>query len=367
MVIDSRRILSGFAVFALVLMRLVIGWHFFGEGTKKLEYDRQEKQFRVVFSADKEFLDLAKGPLAPLYQGHTLSNHEWRAELASPRENARLTTEQVAEQTKWAKEYAQRRADAKKSGQAVPVEFPAHTASQKWAEKIAEDWRTAVNRFTAIAGVTEAQKQEAENALSLRLDELAEYIRGVEPDIAEYRHELWRLANWRQAPEAGDMPFQKQRITLKAGETTAAAAGWKGEVEALEDGLSSDLNAILTSEQRGEAATVEAVEHALADPNQHKLDFVNKVAMAVTIGVGACLILGFFTRLAAIVGALFLLGVIASQPFWISGTAPTINQCVEFTALLVLAGTGAGRWAGMDGCLAALFRRRRALVVQENS
>ena len=85
----------------------------------------------------------------------------------------------------------------------------------------------------------------------------------------------------------------------------------------------------------------------------------------VTIGVGVCLLFGLFTRLASIVGALFLFGVIASQPFWISATAPTINQCVEFTALLVLAGTGAGRWAGIDGCLAALFRRRRALVVEE--
>jgi uncharacterized membrane protein YphA (DoxX/SURF4 family) len=365
MVIDSRRILGGFAVFALVLMRLVIGWHFFGEGTKKVEYDRQEKRVRLVFSADKDFLDLAKGPLAPLYLGHSLSGHEWRSHLASPRENSRLTTEQAAEQAKWAKDYAQRRADAKKNSQPVPVEFPPRTASQKWAEKIAEDWRTAVNRFSTIAGVTDAQKQEAEKALAARLDELANYIRGEEQNIAEHRHELWRLGNWRQAPEAGDVPFHKQRITLKAGEITAAVAGWKGEVEAIEDGLRNDLNAILTSEQRGEAATAEAIDHALADPNRHKLDFINKVVTAVTIGVGACLILGFFTRLASIVGALFLLGVIVSQPFWISGAAPTINQCVEFTALLVLAGTGAGRWAGMDGCLAALFRRRRALVVQE--
>ena len=127
----------------------------------------------------------------------------------------------------------------------------------------------------------------------------------------------------------------------------------------------NDLNAILTAEQLNQPATSAGIDHALADPNQHKLDFINKVVTFVTIGVGACLILGLFTRLAAIVGALFLFGVIASQPFWISAAAPTINQCVEFTALLVLAGTGAGRWAGMDGCLGALFRRRAALVVQE--
>ena len=126
------------------LMPLAIGWDFFGEGTEKVEYDRQEKRFRLVFSADKEFLDLAKGPLRLALSGrNSLSGHECGKELASPRENSRLTTEQVAEQAKWAKEYSQRRCDAKKSGLAVPVEFPPHAASQKWAAKVAEDCRAA--------------------------------------------------------------------------------------------------------------------------------------------------------------------------------------------------------------------------------
>ena len=35
----------GFAIFTLVLLRLVIGWHFFGEGMKKLQYDRHTGRF----------------------------------------------------------------------------------------------------------------------------------------------------------------------------------------------------------------------------------------------------------------------------------------------------------------------------------
>ena len=116
MIIDSRRILGGFAVFALVLMRLVIGWHFFGEGTKKVEYDRQEKPVPYGLFGRQGFLDLAKGPLAPLYFGPRASDHEWRTKLASPRENVPLSAEQAAEQTNWAKEYAKRRADAKEKG-----------------------------------------------------------------------------------------------------------------------------------------------------------------------------------------------------------------------------------------------------------
>src|SRR5262245_62030316 len=102
MIIDSRRILGGFGVFALVLMRLVIGWHFFGEGTKKVEYNRHDGTWRMVFSADRELLNLAKGPLAPLYFEHTRSDHEWRTKLASPLENVPPTPEQAADQTKWA-------------------------------------------------------------------------------------------------------------------------------------------------------------------------------------------------------------------------------------------------------------------------
>jgi uncharacterized membrane protein YphA (DoxX/SURF4 family) len=366
MTIDSRRILGGFAIFTLVLLRLVVGWHFFGEGMKKLEYDRHTGHFHMVFSAEKEFLDLAKGPLAPRYFEHTPSEHEWRTALASPRENKPPTVEETAAQTKWAHDYAQRKADATKAGQPAPVEFEAGTAAHDWATKIADDWRAAVEKFKAISGVTEEQKKKADAALQTRLNELADFIAGEEEEITAYRHELWRLDGWRKSPEASGVPFVAQRIATKNAETNAKAAGWREQVRTLDDELTHDLNGILTPEQRTQPATVAAVEGATVDKNQHNLDTVNLVATVVTIGVGACLILGFMTRLAAIVGALFLFGVIASQPFWISGTAPTMNQCVELAAMLALAGTGAGRWAGMDGCLAALFRRRRVVTVVED-
>ena len=75
----------------------------------------------------------------------------------------------------------------------------------------------------------------------------------------------------------------------------------------------------------------------------------------LTLGVGLCLLLGLFTRTAAIAGAVFLLSVIATQPPWIATAEPTINQTVELAGLLVLAGTGAGRWLGLDFFSWALF------------
>jgi uncharacterized membrane protein YphA (DoxX/SURF4 family) len=347
-----------------VLLRLTIGWHFFREGTKKVEYDRHDGGLRMVVSADKELLDQAKGPLAPLYLAHSKSDHEWRTKLATPRENAPLTDTQLEEQKKWASEYAKRRDEARQAGTEIPVEFPPDSAASDWAEQVKQDLKTAVNRFAAISGVSAEQKAAAEKALATRLDELANYIRGEEKDIAEYRHELWRLADWRESPEAEQVPFVKQRIATKTGETSAALNGWREGVSQIEDRLHDDLRSLLTDDQRAQDATLAAVEGAMADPNQAKLDFINKLATFVTIGVGVCLILGLFTRTAAIIGALFLLGVILSQPFWIPSAAPTMFQSVEIPALLVLAGTGAGRWAGMDGCLGALFGHR-VLVVQD--
>ena len=60
------------------------------------------------------------------------------------------------------------------------------------------------------------------------------------------------------------------------------------------------------------------------------------------------MLIGLFTRLSAIALAIFLLSVIASQPPWIPGTIPTYNHVVECIALLVLATTPVGRWAGLD-------------------
>ena len=64
--------------------------------------------------------------------------------------------------------------------------------------------------------------------------------------------------------------------------------------------------------------------------------------------VGGLLIVGLFSRLAALAGIGLLLGVVATQPFWIPGTENTFYQWVEIGALLVLFATAAGRFGGLD-------------------
>ncbi|HEX5472793.1 MAG TPA: hypothetical protein VFW73_12960, partial [Lacipirellulaceae bacterium] len=156
MIVDRRRILGSLAVAALVLMRLVIGWHFFGEGTKKLQYDDQDRRFHLAFSADKELLDKAKGPLASWYLAYTPSEHKWRELLATPRENVPSTDAQKAASAKWQHEYNERTASAAKKHELAAVEFPPDAPYHDWAERIASDWRAVAEKVKAIAGFTDA-------------------------------------------------------------------------------------------------------------------------------------------------------------------------------------------------------------------
>jgi uncharacterized membrane protein YphA (DoxX/SURF4 family) len=358
---DSRRYLSTFAVIALVLLRLVIGWHFWGEGTKKVEYDRHDNKLRIAPSFSAEgFVSEAKGPLAKLYQTQVPDKHGLRELLAVPRQNVPPSTEELAAQAKWQADDRRRREEAAKAGSPVGVEFPPSAPYFDWATRIAADWRAIRDDVKQVPGLTDEQKSQADAIYNSRTQELYDYLAGEAESITEYRHELSRLQDWRSEPEAGGLPFYDERIATKTAETSGPPNAWVNQVREIEAGLLEDLRNVLTTEQQAQALTTAAMENALSDARHDTLRIINITVAAVTIGVGVCLLLGLFTRLASIVGALFLLSVIASQPPWLAESAPTMPQCIEFAALLVLAGTGAGRWAGLDYFTYALFHRDRA-------
>jgi len=89
---------------------------------------------------------------------------------------------------------------------------------------------------------------------------------------------------------------------------------------------------------------------AIGKPGRSPLDTesMDRVVPWFDTIIGICLILGLCTRPAAIVGALFLLSICASQWPLTPGAAPIYNQAVEGLALLSLAAIGAGRFFGID-------------------
>jgi uncharacterized membrane protein YphA (DoxX/SURF4 family) len=76
--------------------------------------------------------------------------------------------------------------------------------------------------------------------------------------------------------------------------------------------------------------------------------------------VGILLIVGLLTPLAAWAAALFLVSVILTQMPGYPGSAPTYYQAVECLALVVLATTDAGRYAGLDFLPWAWWQKKKA-------
>jgi thiosulfate dehydrogenase (quinone) large subunit len=110
--------------------------------------------------------------------------------------------------------------------------------------------------------------------------------------------------------------------------------------------------------------------HALA-ANPNMLANSDQITMWLLTIVGACLILGLFTRLACLGGIAFLLMVYFAAPPWIGYfyTVPTegsyliVNKnLIEAAALAVIFFTGSGLVYGLDRILSGLVGRRRRLA-----
>jgi uncharacterized membrane protein YphA (DoxX/SURF4 family) len=173
----------------------------------------------------------------------------------------------------------------------------------------------------------------------------------------EWQHELWRLEQWKAAAGAQGIPFEQDRIAEKEAETTAASAPWIAQVRNIERGLNADLRRILNAEQVEDPAVVAQYDSLLADKKDVQLHRINVAVTCLIIGVGVCLMLGLFTRLASLGGIAFLVSVIATQPPWVVGADTTVfyYQLVEIAGLLVLFASAAGRWAGLDFIIRALL------------
>lgn len=347
-------------VLAIIILRLCVGWHFYREGTKKLVYNPATKEVSVGFSAEP-FLRQAVGPVSEVIKDELPNVYNWERFLSVPRQSRASTEDELEARAKWESEYAARRQAAKKKKEPMPVEFPPRSPYYDWASRIVKGWQTALEKMSSIDGLTKEQLEKAAKALNSRRQQMADYLAEESDAIAEWEHELWRLKNMEQEGGAIDLPFLGSRIEEKRAETKAASAAWIAEVRNIEHGYRTDLRELLTKEQEDDAAISEEVDAALVDVNEQKLHRTDVAVTCIIIGVGVCLMLGLFTRLASVVGIGFLLSVIATQPPWVAGANTTVfyYQLVEIAALAVLFATQAGRWAGLDFFIRALFSRRR--------
>ncbi len=293
------------AALALLFLRLALGAHFFSEGVEKLS----------GFSSEG-FLLAAKGPMAIAYQSFAAGDHDWRKLLSEPRK--------------------------------LPAEVGAAPAHKPWSDRVKGDWEKMRDDFVREAKLDEEAAERATAIVKSTIARLDAYLASQEDAIAEYRHELWKLAELKQDPAAGELPFVNDRIADATGSTRNTPRPWVAEASAIETQMVRELLAIVPPTAKIQAAL---------DPTT-PLDQVNTVITWTVLSVGVMLWIGLATPIAALVAALFLLSVMASQPPWVAGAESSFffYQLVEVAALVAVAATGAGKWAGLDGVFRSLCR-----------
>jgi uncharacterized membrane protein YphA (DoxX/SURF4 family) len=211
-------------------------------------------------------------------------------------------------------------------------------------------------------GMFKRQAKEAESAYARREAQLKHFFRSNQADIDAYLRDLAWLESMKTDASAAETPFQQERIASKEAEVRAKAQTLMGGLQQLNESYERDLYNLATPQQR---------QSGMIHISKADAAWIDATVKWMVLLVGACLILGLFTRPAAVVGALFLCSVLAAAgwPFWSGESEEPLKVLVELFALLVLAAVGAGRFAGLDFFWYALKARivgdRRAVVGEQ--
>ena len=153
-------------------------------------------------------------------------------------------------------------------------------------------------------------------------------------------------------------PFSRERLVAGRTKLDAIAGELLGLVNEPLSELDVQSQAIATVEQLGAGP--------LSRPGSPS-DWIDKVVPWGLTAIGACLLLGLFTPVAAIAAAAQLaMFYLASPPFpglpaaTLGGHYLYVDRnLIELVAVCVIAVTGTGKWAGLDGYLEMWITHRR--------
>lgn len=220
-------------------------------------------------------------------------------------------------------------------------------------EATLEAWEAYLEQITAHYGFDEQQKEQAQQIFENRKDQLEWFFDVNHDEIRQYFDGLDRIARYRQERGRAQVSSLRDQIATIEAELYGNLNSWLRTIDSMWRGYEQDLNAVATADQarRGQLK--------LPAPGQKILDTkrIDVIIPYFDVIVGALLILGLFTRVAALAAAGFLASIVATQWPGYPGAAETIYQQIEMFACLVLAATGAGRFAGLDYFLGLFWRR----------
>lgn len=280
-------------VVMLVLLRVSVGWHFYTEGLDKWSGD---------FDAGRFFAG-ARGPLADTFRQ---SVWDWEGSI-------RLDKDRTF---------------------------------KSWAV-----YREAIKDHF---GMDADQRKQVDEAYTRAQKQLAWILESNAAEIEEYelgRERINRLQGDPSRDAVSSLGGQREAIRQ---EWLQLIAPVLVQIDKVWTNYESEANSVATEEQQRDASYLK-----LGKPRDVMIDtsVVNPIIPYFDLIIGGCLILGLFTPVAALIAAAFLGSVVASQFPPEAGPTSTYYQMIEAVACLVLAATGAGRFAGLDFLFYALAAR----------
>ena len=336
------------AFITLMMLRVVVGFHFFKEGTDKLK----SGSFKAEY-----FLEAARGPLAPYFHG-LIDGKDGRYRFCLSEDGNSLDPELTV--AIW-DDFLDRAHGHFKFGDAniesELVQRRAALAKRISQVRINNETNVDVEQLEAMRADDEQSIQKlrqqaaaGEKILEAHEQELREWIDVHEPEIVAYFKTVNRVDGFNQdgttaAQVATEVESLREQVATIKADRQKQQRAWASQINAIWDSYEQQVLELPIELQRSEKSL--SLHRPFAQPNS-RLQWINRVIPWFDTIVGALLIVGLFTRLASLAGAIFLVSVIAAQPPWIPGTEPTYLYAVELFALLVIFATCAGRYGGLD-------------------
>lgn len=308
----SPRLLGMIGVTMLVLLRVTIGIHFYTEGV-----DKSSREWSA-----KPFFANARGPFAAEY--HQLV---WDAE-------GRFRLDVDAMKVWWAGYRNQ-----------VQTHYGFDKAQQQAAQ---QNYAKAVEQYEWVLSENAADIEEFE----LGRERIA-ILFGRSTADSEDPAATMEQRQQEKAIRDSVSSLGGQRDTIRK-EWLAKAAPALAQIDAISKNYEAAQNSIATQEQSESNPPL-----ALVRPRTNRIDtsIIDPMVPYFDLAIGICLLFGLFTPVAALAAAGFLGSVFLSQYPPAAGPGSTYYQLIECIACLVLAGTGAGRLAGLDYFIHLIVRR----------
>jgi uncharacterized membrane protein YphA (DoxX/SURF4 family) len=327
------RTVTGWTIFFMVILRVFIGWHFLYEGIVKVESG--------TFSSTP-YLMASTGPLKNFFRGM----------VYDPDGLQRMEQETL------------------------------HAAIDKRYELIRHHYELDEQQAKVLAAFRDRKKHgkmEGDQIDPVSVDQILK-----DPDfLNQLQAYKSLLAQIEQAQKHQDPSFKQERLLNDEAKATKARNALLARVEEPLNEFKPErmghVNFRLTEEQLAAGPLPSAytlgfpgkqlTALGLELPEKTLTFWLDLMMMFGLIVVGACLMLGLFTRLAALGGVALLAMFYLSMPPWPGVPEPAgmteghylfVNKnLIELVALLMIATTRVGRWFGIDAFFGAISERRK--------